>query len=197
MTSKNICNICGKKVDFLFKKKVLNKYLVNYFKCAKCSLIQTEKQYWLKESYESPIFNADTGLLSRNVLLTKIVSSLIYFLFDSKEKYLDYAGGYGVFTRLMRDVGFDYYWDDPFSKNLFADKFQYSKNTKYEVITAFEYFEHIDNPLEEIETIFNKFKSSALIFTTTFYPEKLKDDWWYFMYESGQHISFYKKETFK
>ncbi len=195
MTRKNKCNVCGKETVLLFNKKILNKYFVDYLKCKRCGIIQTEKPYWLKEAYESPIFNADTGLLSRNIILSKIVSSLIYFLFDRKGKHLDYAGGYGVFTRLMRDIGLDYYWDDPFSKNLFAEGFKFTSGVKYQVVTAFEYFEHINNPLKEVSDIFKKFNCEALIFSTTLYPNKLDDNWWYFMYESGQHVSFYKKET--
>ncbi len=40
------------------------------------------------------------------------------------DPFLDYAGGYGVFTRLMRDIGFDFYWHDPYTQNLFANGFE-------------------------------------------------------------------------
>lgn len=116
--------------------------------------LQTEEPYWLNEAYRSPISIIDTGVMSRNIGSSKITSVVLYFLFKKFNKFLDFGGGYGIFTRLMRDIGFDFYWYDPHSTNLLARGFEIkSKNYKYKLVTAFEVFEHFTEPTKEIESI--------------------------------------------
>jgi hypothetical protein len=50
--------------------------------------------------------------MQRNINLSKMVATILLLFFDFRRKFLDYAGGYGVFVRLMRDIGFDFYWYD-------------------------------------------------------------------------------------
>jgi len=190
-----ICRLCGKKAPYVFNSKILGKYRVSYYKCEKCGLLQTEKPFWLKEAYTSAIIEADTGLLSRNVILSKIASSVIYFLFDKNRKHLDYAGGYGVLTRLMRDSGFDYYWTDPMAENLFAKGFEARLKDKYQVITAFEFLEHLEKPLDELKKIADIYKPEAFLFSTRLYTEPINKKWWYFVFHSGQHIAFYNMNS--
>ena len=110
------CKICNSEVKEKFKHKILNKYDVSFFYCEHCYFLFTEEPYWLAESYSNPINLSDSGILDRNIYLSKVVSSLIIFLFDKKKVFLDFAGGYGIFTRLMRDIGFDFYWTDKYTR---------------------------------------------------------------------------------
>jgi hypothetical protein len=57
----------------------------------------------------------DTGIMQRNLYLSKITAFILLLFFDCRKKFLDYAGGYGVFVRLMRDYGFDFYWYDKYA----------------------------------------------------------------------------------
>lgn len=109
---------------------------------------------------------------------------------------MDYAGGYGVFVRMMRDVGFDFYWNDKFTTNLFCRGFEYDLEDKIEAITTFESFEHFVNPIEEIENLLNISKN--IIFSTEILPSSIPKpkDWWYYGLDHGQHISFYSEKTF-
>ena len=78
-------------------------------------------------------------------------------------------GGYGIFTRLMRDIGFDFYWYDPHSINLLARGFETrSKNYKYELVTAFEVFEHFAELIKEIESMLQF--SDNILFSTELLP---------------------------
>jgi len=189
------CKICGKNSRKLFSAKIIKKYNIDYFHCESCDFIQTEEPYWLNEAYNSPINLSDTGLVQRNFYLTKKVSVLIYFIFNQSEKYIDYAGGYGLFTRLMRDIGFNFYHYDPFTENLFARGFESNNLEKYSALTTFETFEHFVNPLQEIEKMLKY--SSNIIFTTELLPYDLSkpENWWYFGFEHGQHVSFYSTKT--
>jgi 2-polyprenyl-3-methyl-5-hydroxy-6-metoxy-1,4-benzoquinol methylase len=188
------CRVCSNTTKELFKLEILHKHSVTYFKCENCSLIQTEKPYWLNEAYSSAIASADTGLLQRNIILSRKVASIIYFMFNKEASFMDFAGGYGVFTRLMRDMGFDYYWDDIYAENLFAKGFSNLKKN-YEMVTAFEVFEHIQKPIDETKNIFKKYNPTAIVFSTLLYKEPIDKDWWYFTPATGQHVSIYNKLT--
>jgi hypothetical protein len=193
-TSTN-CKICGHRSQSLFRAKLIKKYNVTYFQCPRCSFVQTEKPYWLKEAYVTPINISDTGIVSRNLSLCKATASILYLFFDQHKSFLDYAGGYGLMTRLMRDLGFDFYHMDPHCENLFAKGFEYHPDIKIETITAFEVFEHFVNPLDEIQKMINI--SPNIVFSTWLLPQPVPqpNEWWYYGFEHGQHIAFYGLET--
>lgn len=191
------CKICSNRSERIFSAKVLGKYDAQYFLCSNCGFLQTEEPYWLEEAYTSSINATDTGLMARNIALSKLTAVLLYFLFDRKAAYLDYAGGYGIFTRLMRDIGFDFYWSDAYSQNFVARGFEYKGEENIQLITSFESFEHFVKPIEE----FVKMQAicSNLFFTTQLLPDPVPKphDWWYYGLEHGQHISFYSMRTLK
>jgi hypothetical protein len=186
------CKICGKKIKQIFNSKIIEKYDVSYFKCSNCGFIQTKKPVWLKEAYSNSITNQDTGLIERNVYFSKIISPILKIFFKNKKNYLDYAGGHGVFTRLMRNKGFKFYWDDKYTENLFAKGFEYKKQ-KIDLITCFECFEHFQKPIKEIEKMLKI--SKTIIFSTRLIPKNVSREWDYFGFEHGQHIAFYSKKT--
>lgn len=103
---------------------ILGKYLVSYYLCDNCGFYQTEEPFWLEESYLSPIADTDIGQVSRNLLMAQKTKALISVFFDSNAKFLDFGAGTGLFVRLMRDAGCDYYYYDKFSDNIFANRFQ-------------------------------------------------------------------------
>ncbi|MGE5437847.1 MAG: class I SAM-dependent methyltransferase [Syntrophothermus sp.] len=189
------CNVCKNDSILLFEEVILNKYKIKYYQCSKCSFIQTETPYWLNEVYSSAIASLDIGLLNRNLFLSDIISNIISN-YKPKGKYLDYAGGYGLFVRLMRDKGFDFYWIDKYCENLFAKGFE-SSNKYYDLVTALEVFEHFADPVEEINEIFKY--SNTIIFSTELSPKNNEEikNWRYISKESGQHISFYSYESLK
>jgi len=103
------CRLCNFNSSKIFSATILNKYSIEYFSCPNCQLIQTEYPYWLEEAYNNPINDNDTGLLDRNIKFAEKVKAILYFFYDKNARFLDYAGGYGVFTRLMRDIGFNFF----------------------------------------------------------------------------------------
>ena len=191
------CKICNQDNESVFGGRILNKYNIKYFHCSNCGFLQTEEPYWLEESYSESINISDTGYMQRNLLLSHKLTILLSLFFDKNAKYLDYAGGYGVFVRLMRDIGFDFYWDDKFTTNLFARGFEAVDSEKYEAVTTFESFEHFVNPIDEIESLLKISKN--IIFSTELLPNPIPktEDWWYYGLDHGQHISFYSEKTFE
>jgi hypothetical protein len=174
----------------------MNKYTIDYFHCDHCDFLQTEDPYWLEEAYSQPINSSDTGYMVRNLFYFKRLTILLYLLFGKSGQFVDYAGGYGVFVRLMRDIGFDFYWDDKYTTNLFSTGFEWNGVDKVEAVTLFEAFEHFVDPIEEIGKLRNI--SDTIIFTTDLHPDPVPkpNEWWYYGLDHGQHISFYSKKTF-
>jgi len=192
------CPVCQSKRKLCFQGTILGKYKVNYFFCSACGLLQTETPYWLDDAYNSVIADADTGLVARNIALSKKLAALLFFLFDKNGKYIDIAGGYGMLTRLMRDVGFDFYWSDLYCENILAKEFEASTTAPpFAAVTAFEVLEHIEDPLSFIDDCLKKSDTSTIIFSTELFEgEPLKPmEWWYYALNTGQHISFYQHRT--
>lgn len=190
------CKVCSSQSTPFAKALILNKYNVQYFACENCGFIQTEKPYWLDEAYENVIARTDIGLISRNIKFSAFCASFISLSFP-KGKYLDYGGGNGMFVRMMRDRGFDFFWYDKFSENQFATGFETADKVEYTLLTAFELFEHLENPLDEIEKMFNYSKN--IVFSTRLLPRwKIEpNQWWYYALETGQHVSFYSNKSLK
>ena len=188
-----ICNGPTKKFDNGF---ILNKYYIDYFQCEKCGFVQTESPYWLKESYSDAISVSDTGVMSRNIIFSKLATIMMSLCVNTKRDFLDYGGGYGIFTRIMRDNGFNFYWYDKYAINLVARGFEGSISDKrYEAVTSFENFEHFANPIEEIEKIFSL--TDFVLFSTELItvPAPSTNNWWYYCLEHGQHISIFSNKT--
>jgi hypothetical protein len=193
-----ISKITGGPTRFLFTEKLLKRYDVKYYACIETGFIQTEEPYWLQEAYSSAITKLDTGLIFRNELLRDKLIKIIYNSFDPDGSFLDFAGGYGIFTRMMRDRGFDFYHYDIYCENLFAEYFSLAdvqQKSNFVFVTAFEVFEHLVDPLVEIKRILDF--SDTVIFTTELVPQQIEkaSDWWYFTPETGQHIAFYTRKS--
>ncbi|TAE69821.1 MAG: glycosyltransferase [Oscillatoriales cyanobacterium] len=187
------CNICDSPTNSLAAATVLKKYNVEYFQCSNCGFVQTEEPYWLEEAYSEAIASSDVGMLSRSTMFSTAANNIIFNLFNHRANFLDYGGGYGVFVRMMRDLGFDFSWHDKYCKNIFAQGFEAEANSSYpyELVTAFEVFEHFVNPLSEIEKIFKY--SRNILFSTRLLPANnpQPSEWWYYALDEGQHISIY------
>jgi hypothetical protein len=175
---------------------VLGKYPVQYLYSAESGLLTTEEAYWLEEAYSSAIASTDTGLVQRNIDNAQALEPVIHLLGLDNGKVLDLAGGYGLLTRLLRDRGFDCYTTDQYCKNIMAEGFEPGSDFKADLLFAFEVLEHLKDPLAFLRQGFDRFACRSIIFSTlTFDGEIPGVDWWYYAFETGQHISFYQPRT--
>lgn len=193
------CKICGSDTLPIFKAKVLQKYDVQYFQCNSCEFIQTENPYWIEEAYESAITSLDLGYVMRNLLYREFVSDVIRKLFNKNDRFIDFGGGYGLFVRMMRDLGFNFIRQDNYCENLFALHFDINdaeQKDNFGLLTCFEVFEHLVNPLEEVEKMLQY--SQSVLFSTDLQPTSKitsASAWNYIAPEMGQHIAFYTKKS--
>jgi hypothetical protein len=112
-------------------------------------------------------------------------------------RYLDVAGGYGMLTRRMRDLGFDFYWSDKYCDNLLARGFEFGEHLKgCRAVTAMEVMEHLTDPMAFVDDALKTADTDTLLFTTVLYKGKPPDkDWWYYAFPTGQHIGFFTRTS--
>jgi len=193
-----LCRICTSNLQDAFDAVVIKKYTAKILYCPNCGLLQVANPTWVGKAYLEVIALSDTGLVMRNVGLSKKLIPLLFHLFGNGGRYVDFAGGTGLLVRLMRDAGHDFYWDDPYCMNVHARGFEFvADSSSYNVVTAFEVLEHILDPIDFFSNAINKTHTGILIFSTELYegiPPK-PEEWEYYNFDEGQHISFYQKKT--
>jgi hypothetical protein len=99
----------------------------------------------------------------------------------------------------MRDIGYDFLAYDRYCENLFSSQFRVESldGSNFQLITAFEVIEHLENPIDIFAEVFNH--SESVLFTTELVPTPppLPGKWWYYGLDHGQHISFFTSTSLK
>jgi hypothetical protein len=193
------CPVCAADMREAFRATVLHRHEAIYDHCDACGFLRVRAPHWLDEAYADAIAITDTGLMWRNQLIADQLAALLPVLGVAPgDRCLDYAGGYGVLTRLMRDKGFDFYWSDPYCRNLLAGGFEHNPALgACRLVTAFEVIEHVEQPVDFVQTALAAAEADTLIFSTEVYtgaPPK-PADWRYYSLETGQHIGFFRSDT--
>lgn len=192
------CTICQSAAQPHCQALVLDKYTVQYYQCSQCQFIFTEPPYWLDEAYAaSAITRLDIGSVQHNYLMAGVTQAVIMTWLDSRAKFIDYGGGYGMLVRHMRDRGFDFYRHDRYCQNLFANSFDLTDVPPFhaELITAFEVMEHLPDPVDTVAEMLGM--TDTILFSTAVQPrpDVTPATWWYFHPQAGQHIALYSRAS--
>jgi hypothetical protein len=190
------CKCCGSDTRYLWTGRMLN-LDVKYYECSNCGYVQTEDPFWLEAAYNSVINDSDTGIVSRNHVNSRIVLSSLWLIGGLNGNVVDYAGGYGLLVRMMRDLGINTFWTDPYCENMFAKNFNWNGSDPAKLVTAFEVFEHVVEPISTIDEMLKI--APNILLSTLVMPEQTPahNDWWYYGQNHGQHIGFYRVKTFE
>lgn len=192
------CAICGAGLARAFEATILKKYRASYLFCQACGYLQVADPSWLEEAYKEAVAPADTGLVFRNVLAAGKLSAYLFLNGLGKRNFLDLAGGTGLLVRLMRDNGFNYYWQDPHCANIHARGFEYSESVgAVELATAMEVLEHVADPVGFVRNAFSTHGIQSLILSTELFEGSppAPQSWDYYAHETGQHIGFFQRRT--
>jgi hypothetical protein len=190
-----VCRVCGNGAEFFFEKQILGKYNVAYFKCETCGQVQTEEPHWLEEAYRDHDSKLDVGMADRCIWTAQTTVALAWRVkIASDAPCLDWGAGTGLFVRLCRDYGMNFYYFDRYPRNVFARGFEAkpSDKTNWECISAFEVAEHLANPRDDFGELF-RLSPRHVVFSTLLYNGE-PPDWWYFT-DNGQHVAFYTRRS--
>ena len=194
--SKYQCRLCSKELKERFSLRLMQKFDIQYFECSECGCLQTEDPYWLEEAYHNPIRYTDTFTGIRTLTLPPITLLLTKAIkLGCGATLLDWGGGNGLITRMLRDLGLDAYSFDVYEKNTYAAGFEGTLDKNYAIITAFEVLEHMANPGKELSQLFDC--NPELIFCTTCLYNGQGPEWSYLAPYSGRHIFFFTEYSLR
>jgi hypothetical protein len=166
--------------------------------CYSCDFLYLDSPFWLDVAYENEFFG-DTGYIQRNyeiagfLHLVLLIGELLSWNSLALE-VTDIGTGLGMLPRMLRDYGFVAYGVDSYSGMQLIQPFVDPVGSTL-VKTAFEVVEHLPNLDEFLQQEIPN--SELLVFST----QLRKDghipslDWWYYAFESGQHISFHSRQS--
>lgn len=189
------CRLCLGATRFAFRRKVLDRIDVSYWRCESCGGVQTDRPTWLDAAYAIPGVHVDVGIASRTVKNWLALTTLLdRIAFPREALAVDFGGATGLLARLMRDVGYRFTACDRYSDPFFVDYFSQAGITGLnpELVTAFEVFEHFPDPHEQIDEILAS--RPRLVVFSTWFCDGQPDDWIYYAPECGQHVFFYTQD---
>jgi hypothetical protein len=163
-----------------------------FLKCGHCLSAQTETPYWLQEAYADDRPLTDCGMVARTIDLSMKVDLILSTLqVGSDHTCVDAGGSLGLFSRMMRDRGYNFFRSDPYSRNFYVPFHDVEEcNVRSAtVVTAFEVMEHLPDPRLEIDRLFS-FSPDVFVASTEVYKDQTPD-WWYYAPDIGQHVFFY------
>jgi hypothetical protein len=189
------CRLCGDIAVPQFIKRVLGKYDVEFARCRGCESLQTSPPFWLDEAYADQRRFYDTGAVARNQHLQAVVFFVARALGFKTPRVLDWGGGDGLLVRMLRDSGMDARHYDRYARNVYAAGFDDSLGQSYDIVTAFEVWEHMDDPATTVRAIFER-KPVAHVLTTALYQNQ-GADWQYLWAETGRHVFFFSRRAMR
>lgn len=190
----NTCGVCKGRLEFFSSGDILE-YTAEYWQCSSCSSVQVLEPFWAEEAHSRAISILDTGLVSRSIVASRFVGVLIFLEKKLDSKVLDWGGGVGLLARLLRDQGIDTYSYDKYAEGFLVEGFtipEKNVSEEFEFLLSVECFEHLISPVKTFEKITSD--KNYFVFTTELIstppPDPREKSWWYYMPESGQHITF-------
>jgi len=202
------CRICGGSLVYQWTRRVMHdKYQAKYYECSACRSLQVIPN-WLDEAYVNEnlplVINPDRGRFARNF------SAFNYFValcqagvFQHQSRTLDFGGGYGLLTQMLRYAGHEAWQYDPYVPTPFLASdyclrdFRALADGTYDAVFALEVFEHLTQPQTTLDSLARILKpEGTLMLSTQLYESGVHDqNWHYLSPDAGQHVTFYSRSA--
>lgn len=207
------CPVCGAYCELLdvvdFNKSCLENngvFLklsgvpVYYAICTGCKFcFAPELCCWDREAYIREIYNEGYRIVDPEYLYERPAANAqmlnnIFGSYLSEVRHLDYGGGNGLLSKKLKGYGWNSLSYDPMETEM-----QIAENLSFDLITAFEVFEHVPDPKEIMNELSKLLSKNGIIFFTTEASDGnivvgKRLDWWYAAPRNG-HVSLYSYES--
>jgi SAM-dependent methyltransferase len=174
---------------------------VYYLVCGKCGFAFAPELYgWTLEEFSSRIYNDEYVLVDPDYIEARPRANAEHLqsLIGDKGRslrHLDYGGGHGLLSDLLRDSGWQSMSYDPFVDR----EVSVADLGKFDLITAYEVFEHVPDVrglATNLATLLDQ--DGITLFSTLISNGNLARNqritWWYASPRNG-HISLFSKES--
>jgi len=174
---------------------------IYYALCAECGFCFAPQMYeWSLSEFSAHIYNEDYKLVDPDYEIARpsANANFIASLFGKdagRIRHLDYGGGNGALSGLLRAQGFASTSYDPFV-DLTVDPRSLGK---FDLITAFEVFEHVPDVAALMSNLAAlRAKEGVILFTTLASDGNIgpnqRLNWWYASPRNG-HISLFSRKS--
>jgi SAM-dependent methyltransferase len=169
---------------------------VHYRRCTDCGFLFTECfDDWTQAEFKQFIYNDDYIRFDPDYLEERPAGNaaqmIVKFGQDrARIRILDYGGGNGLLAARLRAAGFQHVQTyDPFTP-----EYSGRPDTKFDLITSYETFEHLADPLPVLDILVGLLAPGGVVlFSTLLQPAEFAAigmTWWYIGPRNG-HISLY------
>jgi SAM-dependent methyltransferase len=174
---------------------------IYYSLCTDCGFCFTPEIYqWTVQEFATKIYNSDYIKVDPDYVESRPRSNaefLIGLLADKalNIRHLDYGGGDGLLSRLLSEAGWSSASYDPFvNTDLSLDKLG-----KFDLITAFEVFEHVPNVRQLLKDLSSLLVDDGVVLFSTLLSDgnieaQKRITWWYASPRNG-HISLFSQKS--
>jgi hypothetical protein len=183
------------------KRMQLSGIPVYYFMCESCGFtFSPEFRTWTDSDFLERIYNAQYPELDPDYLGARPArnAALLMDCLDAckaEVRHLDYGGGNGMLSDMLRANGWDSSSCDPFpSSDIDIDSLG-----KFNLITAFEVFEHVPDPHALMTNLAKLMDEQSLVLFSTCTSDNFlklgsRINWWYCSPRVG-HVSLYSRKS--
>lgn len=173
---------------------------VYYRRCANCKFLFTDSfDDWTTGQFKAHIYNDDYKLVDPDYAEARPLANAstivqLWGAIKKETRVLDYGGGNDRLCAVLREAGFaaaETY--DPMVPEHAA-----RPSGKFDLVTSFETFEHVPDPLTAVRSIVELAAEPGLIFFRTLLQpadfDQQRLNWWYVAPRNG-HISLFSRQS--
>lgn len=187
------CKICNSESSILYDRQ----FDINYYHCKNCDFIFIHPDCLVSKQEELRIYEQHNNSLNNAsyvAMLKGFIDRAVTPYSLNTKNILDFGSGpQPILAHLLKEKGYevdiyDLYYSP---EKIYLDRV-------YDLITITEVIEHLQNPVEILETLYKRLKPSGIMAITTLYhpnDSELFQNWWY--RRDKTHISFYSHDTMK
>jgi len=174
---------------------------IYYALCRKCFFCWAPEMYaWTLDEFSHFVYNDsyvlfDPAYVEKRPLANSELLRKVFPDFSVSARHLDYGGGNGVLSNDLVNFGWNSFSYDPFvNQDGFLDGIG-----QFDLISAFEVFEHVPNVHDLMSNIVNLLSESSLVLFSTLLSdgnlsENQRITWWYASPRNG-HISLFSSRS--